>query len=100
MDKIIANRIEFAKRDYTKVDMNWHKLYFGRVPVADMRKYTPDPAWQEVRVDMKGKSLAYKYSALSTWLIRSDFSYASKIQVTNYVTALSRGGLIKPEDYR
>jgi hypothetical protein len=26
--------------------------------------------------------------------------YFGKVQCTNYVTALSRGGLIKPEDYR
>ena len=95
-----SNGNKFFVRDYVEVKDNWKMLYFGHVPVADMKKYTPEAEWQKVRLDMKGKTTAYKYKALCLWLITSQFSYASKIQVTNYVTALSRGGLIKPEDYR
>lgn len=80
--------------------MDWSTLYFGRVPVEDMRLYTPEEEWQKVRRSMKGESPEFKYIALRAWLIVNEYSYASKIQVTNYVTALSRGGLIKPEDYR
>lgn len=98
--QIVANGNTFEVGDYCETDMNWKKLYFGHVTVSDMRKYTPEPDWQKVRLDMKGKTLAYKYSALCKWLIVSRFSYGAKIQVTNYVTALSRGGLIKPDDYR
>lgn len=91
---------KFFIRDYIEAKDNWKMLYFGHVSVIDMRKYTPEAEWQKVRIDMKGKTTAYKYTALCRWLICCQFSYASKIQVTNYVTALSRGGLIKPEDYR
>ena len=91
---------EYAVGDYVGAKDDWHMLYFGHVPVVDMRKYTPEAEWQKVRIDMKGKTLVYKYNSLCRWLICCQFSYASKIQVTNYVTALSRGGLIKPEDYR
>lgn len=80
--------------------MDWSDVYFGRVPVKDMRKYTPEEAWQVVRLDMKGKSLEYRHEALTKWLEKNDYSYASKIQSTNYVTALSRGGMIKPYQYR
>lgn len=80
--------------------MDWRKVYFGHVPVADMRKYTPEEDWQEVRLYMKGKNLQEKYDALVYWLELNEYSYASKIQSSNYVTALSRGGLIKPKDYR
>lgn len=97
---VVANGNSFDFADYNKADMNWKKLYFGHVPVADMRRYTPMQDWQKVRLDMKGKTLSYKFTALSNWLLVNNFSYSAKIQVTNYVTALSRGGLIKPEDYR
>ena len=90
----------FDEVEYRKCDMNWRKLYFGHVPVKDMRLYTPHADWQVVRLDMKGKSLAYKYASLCKWLVQKEFAYSAKIQVTNYVTALSRGGLILPEDYR
>lgn len=80
--------------------MDWSKVYFGTVPVADMRKYTPEEEWQKVRLSMKGESLEFKHKALTDWLDKNDHSYASRIQSTNYVTALSRGGLIKPSDYR
>lgn len=91
---------KYAMVEYHTYDLNWKKLYFGHVPVVDVRKHTPQPGWQEIRIFMKGKSLEVKYGTLCRWLLLNDFSYASRIQVTNYVTALSRGGLIKPEDYQ
>lgn len=90
----------FTEEDYEEYDMNWRKLYFGHVSVADMRKYTPNVDWQAARLSMKGTTTGFKYRVLCGWLLDCDFSYASRIQVTNYVTALSRGGLIKPSDYR
>lgn len=100
MMKVEANGKVYCEEDYAKYDMDWRKLYFGHVPVSAMRKYTPDSNWQRVRLSMKGTSTAFKYKTLCNWLVTCEFSYASKIQVTNYVTALSRGGIIIPDAYR
>lgn len=98
--EIVANGNKFQSEDYTMYDLNWKKLYFGTVPVKDMRLYTPELEWQKVRVSMKGTTNLVKFRSLCQWLVQNNFSYSSRIQVTNYVTALSRGGLIVPEDYR
>lgn len=79
--------------------MNWKSLYFGQISREDIQRYIDDPDWQELRLMMKGMSLEDKYSNLKAWLRNNHNSHASKVQVTNYVTALSRGGLIKPSDY-
>lgn len=79
--------------------MDWHNLYFGKLDRKDIQWAVKDELWQTVRVSMKGISLESKYRTLCTWLYANDFSKQAKIQITNYVTALSRGGLIKPEDY-
>lgn len=80
--------------------LNWRLVYFGKVKREDVQKYIPDEEWQKVRLWMKGKTLVQKYEALVNWLERCNYSHSAKVQCTNYVTALSRGGLIKPEDYR
>lgn len=82
------------------VKLDWKKVYFGKVSRKDIQKYVPDGEWQVVRYWMKGKALEQKYQALVDWLETCNYSEAAKVQTTNYVTALSRGGLIKPEDYR
>ena len=79
--------------------MDWRKLYFGPVGRDEVQRHIKDDEWQKVRLDMKGKPLAYKYASLLRWLKHNDYDRASQVQVTNYVTALSRGGLIKPADY-
>lgn len=80
--------------------MDWSQIYFGHVSVDEVKKYTPDPDWQIVRRSMKGTSLQNKYNTLKNWLFVNDSNRMSQVQVTNYVTALSRGGLITPKDYR
>lgn len=82
------------------ITLDWSKVYFGTVKRADVQKYIPDAEWQKVRLWMKGKTLVQKYETLSSWLEKCKYSHGSKVQCTNYVTALSRGGLIKPEEYR
>lgn len=79
---------------------DWRKVYFGNVERSEVQKYIQNPEWQEIRVDIKGKSLSYKYFRLKSWLEKNNYSREAQVQSTNYVTALSRGGLIKPEDYR
>lgn len=87
--------------------MNWKALYFGKVSPQEVQEAIKDPVWQETRLEMKGRSLLEKYMILHAYLYTSlaETSDAHEIRmihvrVTNYVTALSRGGLIKPADYR
>lgn len=81
--------------------LDWSKLYFGKVHPDEVAMYTNDPRWQAVRMSMKGKSLEEKYQTLLNYYNAHKIkSRALEVRITNYVTALSRGGLIKPEDYR
>lgn len=83
--------------------MDWSKLFFGRVTKEEVVEYcVKDSEWQKLRVSMKGKSTAMKYDMLCDYLSKFEVPVPRKVQVqvTNYTTALSRGGLIKPEDYR
>jgi hypothetical protein len=79
--------------------MNWKSLYFGHVARQEIQNYVKDPEWQALRIALKGSTLKHKYTSLSAWLKVNNNSRAAQVQVTNYVTALSRGGLIKPIDY-
>ena len=84
--------------------MDWHKLYFGKVSPKEVKIAVSDKEWQRVRLSMKGKSLREKYSILLDYynnhMNDSNNRRLLEVRVTNYVTALSRGGLIKPIDYR
>lgn len=99
--------------------MDWHKLYFGKVTSKEVQEAIHDDLWQMLRKSMKGKTLKQKYDALTNYvesylvdesvfnkfpkddqLRLIEHNRKVKVRVTNYVTALSRGGLIKPEDYK
>ena len=80
--------------------MNWSKLYFGKLKRIDILKAVADPIWQETRLCMKGTTLHMKYEILEQWLKKNNYSRSAQIQVTNYITALSKNGLIKVSDYR
>lgn len=92
-------------------ELNWHKLYCGHVSPEEVQRAVHNEEWQELRKSLKGKSLEYKYRSLIDYLgdksvlyfhgqiDREEFRMV-KVRITNYVTALSRGGLIKPNDYR
>lgn len=83
-----------------KNKLDWKAIYFGRVGRDEVQRYTPDPRWQKIRLSMKGRSTEEKYGILCRWLeTEGREKRSAQVQVTNYVTALSRGGLIKPEDY-
>ena len=79
--------------------MDWSKVYFGHMPKQEVLQAVKDPEWQAIRIAMKGTSLEHKYRCLTAWLKVKEYSREAQVQVTNYVTALSRGGLIKPIDY-
>ena len=79
--------------------MNWCKLYFGHVGKNEVAVAIADQQWQKVRLSMKGVSLQKKYDTLCEYLSIAPEDRMYQVRVTNYVTALSRGGLIKPQDY-
>ena len=74
--------------------MDWNKIHFGKLNKQDILKYVQNETWQKVRRSMKGTSLDIKYTTLQHWLVTNNYSNESKIQVTNYVNALKRGGLL------
>lgn len=80
--------------------MDWSKLYFGKVTREEVERAIDDANWQSLRQEMKGKSLERKYKMLSDYYELALLLRMLKVRVTNYVTALSRGGLIKVGDYR
>lgn len=74
--------------------MNWNSLHAGSITQAEIRQYVGREDWQEVRRELKGKPLAERYRMLQAWLRRNNNSRAAKVQVTNYINALARGGMI------
>ena len=87
--------------------MDWSKLCFGKVAKEEVERAIDNAEWQKLRNAMKGKTLERKYKMLTDYyelesLVARDAKELRMLQVrvTNYVTALSRGGLIKVEDYR
>lgn len=86
--------------DLTKAE-NWNHLIFGSYAIAEVLEAVKDPNWQRVRIDMLGRSLEYKRERLEAWYREAldDRQQAPlrqyQCQITNYVYALKRGGLIK-----
>lgn len=82
-------------------NLDWKKLYFGHVYKDEVLAAVKDPEWQRIRLSMKGVSLVQKYATLKNYLRnnKEEDLRAVQVRITNYVTALSRGGLIKPSDY-
>ena len=87
--------------------MDWSKLYFGKVAKGEVERAIDNAEWQKLRNEMKGKTLERKYKMLTDYYERESLVARDakelrmlQVRVTNYVTVLSRGGLIKVEDYR
>lgn len=87
--------------------MDWHKLYFGKVSPEEVQEAVKDVQWQQIRLSMKGMLLEDKYKTLVAYLeFKQDMLVDEHelrmvhVRITNYITALSRGGIIKPEDYK
>lgn len=98
--------------------MNWTLLYYGHVSPKEVQEAVKDAEWQKLRQGLKGTSLQTKYDTLLEYsdkargeiLMRYIIGQTTtneflrevrmlNVRLTNYVTALSRGGLIKPSDY-
>ena len=87
------------------MQLDWKKLYFGRVSPRGVAEAVSDDRWQAVRKEMKGASLTDKFCALTDRLCRDLQERARyggyehdlrmlQVRCTNYVSVLSRGGLI------
>lgn len=75
---------------------NWSNLHAGHITQEEINRYTPDEEWQEIRQELKGKTLQEKYDKLNRYLNRKGNSRAAQVRVTNYINALARGGQISP----
>lgn len=79
---------------------NWKKYIFGKYNIHQVCEAIRDKEWQRCRKSMIGKSLTFKRFSLSLWYIKHYMTpkeEMAKVQITNYVYALKRGGLIKGE---
>lgn len=77
--------------------LDWGKLHVGKITQAEILRYCVNEEgsdWQKLRASLKGKSLEEKYVQLAKWLRAHKNSRAAQVQVTNYINALKRGGLI------
>ena len=98
--------------------MNWSLLYSGHVSPKEVQEAVKDAEWQKLRQGLKGTSLQAKYVALLEYSCKTRIGLLARyinsqitpknyrhelrmldVRLTNYITALSRGGLIKPSDY-
>ena len=75
--------------------MNWDKLIFGSFDREVIRKAVDSDVWQKFRKSLKGIPLDAKYYELERYLKQHNHSWPARIQVTNYINALKRSGLIK-----
>ena len=73
----------------------WEALHCGNITTKEIKQWVGDKDWQEVRLRMKGSSLYYKWTQLYLWLVRNEFNRGACVQVTNYINALKRAGMIK-----
>jgi len=79
---------------------DWKSLTFGVYSMKEILEAIDDSAWQKFRKEkLKGESSEKKFALLKFWINTHGSSRKAKIQVTNYVNALRRGGLVskKPE---
>ena len=89
--------------------LDWESLYYGKVTKKEVAEAVQDTEWQALREMIKGQPLETKYDYLTAYQRKQFKNLDSmtnhelrmvEVRLTNYVTALSRGGLIKPMDYR
>jgi hypothetical protein len=115
-----ANSNTTSPNENSNEKLDWSQLYFGHITQTEIRDAAADAYWQSLRKSLKGLTLEEKYDSLAAYYEHelshiidkfldhypADFdSYTRErrmleVRITNYVTALSRGGLIKPEDYK
>lgn len=78
--------------------LKWRRLTYGSFNHETIKHAVADAGWQRLRTFMVGMSLDEKYLTLREWVGQAKDEaelLMCKVQVTNYVNALRRGGLIK-----
>ena len=75
--------------------LDWGKLTFGSYSRVEIANAVADKSWQIVRRGLKGQHIAAKYVLLTYWYDTSHDKEKAKIQITNYVNALRRAGMVK-----
>lgn len=83
---------------YKKLDLfkalDWKSIHCGTITKEEIMRYVSQPEWQDVRIELKGKTLEEKFNTLKDWLKKHKNSRAAQVQVTNYINALARGGMV------
>jgi hypothetical protein len=74
---------------------SWDDLVFGSYSLKEVQAAVVWTSWQLLRAALLGRPLDERYTRLRSFLVEQDNSRQAQIVITNYVHALSRGGLIK-----
>ena len=74
--------------------LDWKSIHCGTISKEEIKQFCTQPDWQDLRLELKNKSLEEKFKALKSWLEKHNRSRASQVQVTNYINALARGGMV------
>lgn len=61
---------------------------------SEIQKYIKNKKWQAYRETMKGQPTTKKLKMLCAWKKMNKNSKSSKVQVENYLNALTRGSLL------
>lgn len=75
--------------------MDWSIIHCGYISKVEIMDAVQDADWQDWRMALKGTSTEYKHGSLRQWLQRKGNTRRAQVQVTNYVNALKRGGIVK-----
>lgn len=78
---------------------DWHALVMGtRISRKMIRDAVREEEWYDLRKEMHGVPLPGRYGMLINWLNSHHWDERSRIQVSNYVNALKRAGMIPMEE--
>jgi hypothetical protein len=75
--------------------LNWSALDYSPLTRTEISVAVLDPEWQDLRRRMLLTRLVTRYAVLKRWLEMHENSRTSQVQVSNYISALKRGGMIK-----
>lgn len=74
---------------------DWESLVMRpRTPRHMIMEAVREEGWYELRKTMKGTTMDERYDILMKWLEEHRFDERSRIQVSNYVNALKRAGML------
>ena len=74
----------------------WEKLTFvSLLPASDIRLALKDEKWRRFRSELVDLPIEWKFQKLWLWCEEHNWSFASKMQATNYVEILRKKGLIQ-----